>query len=168
MQVSSEAEETIVSEEMIASGDDLLTSGLRGVVVPTSQNQRIPSPLVSLRGGAGALLQGQRQKAAELFKRFGVAYILCSLSLSACSFAVFYALVRSGVNVAGLMRSIGFLHGSVADRLGTVGLAYLLHKAASPIRFPPTVVLTMAVGRLLESDKSGDGTAAKAPRPGHV
>ena len=34
-----------------------------------------------------------------------------------------------------------------AETAGTVGLAYAIHKAASPIRFPPTVALTPIVAK---------------------
>ena len=81
--------------------------------------------------------------APGLLKRFGVAYILCSLCLSACSFGFFFLLVSSGVDLKGL----GIALGGKSERLGTIGVAYLLHKAASPLRFPPTVALTMAVCR---------------------
>ena len=36
-----------------------------------------------------------------------------------------------------------------AETAGTVGLAYAIHKAASPIRFPPTVALTPVVAKKL-------------------
>ena len=41
-----------------------------------------------------------------------------------------------------------------AETAGTVGLAYAIHKAASPIRFPPTVALTPVVAKMLGK---GDG-----------
>lgn len=34
-------------------------------------------------------------------------------------------------------------------QVGTAALAYAAHKAASPIRFPPTVALTPVVAQLL-------------------
>ena len=34
-----------------------------------------------------------------------------------------------------------------AETAGTFGLAYAIHKAASPIRFPPTVALTPVVAK---------------------
>ena len=36
---------------------------------------------------------------------------------------------------------------STSETAGTVGLAYAIHKAASPIRFPPTVALTPVVAK---------------------
>jgi hypothetical protein len=47
---------------------------------------------------------------------------------------------------------------STSETAGTVGLAYAIHKAASPIRFPPTVALTPVVAKAVfrkdESDES--------------
>ena len=50
---------------------------------------------------------------------------------------------RDGVDVAALISNIpGIEVSDNAETAGTVGLAYAIHKAASPIRFPPTVALT--------------------------
>ena len=47
-------------------------------------------------------------KPAEVLKRYGVTYVVCSIMLSLCSFSLFYALVTSGViDVVGLLGSIG-------------------------------------------------------------
>lgn len=40
--------------------------------------------------------------------------------------------------------------------MGTVALAYAAHKAASPIRFPPTVALTPVVARALGKEIPDD------------
>ena len=121
-----------------------------GVVVPTrlpTQPTQHSGWLQTVRSG----YHGQRRKAAELLKKYGGAYILCSLSLSACSFSLFYFLVSSGIDVAAVLCTVGIrINSGASSRLGTVGVAYLLHKAASPLRFPPTVALTAVVGRRLE------------------
>ena len=45
-------------------------------------------------------------KPAEVLKRYGVTYVVCSIMLSLCSFSLFYALVTSGViDVVGLLGS---------------------------------------------------------------
>ena len=36
-----------------------------------------------------------------------------------------------------------------SEKVGTFALAYAAHKAASPIRFPPTVLLTPVVAKLI-------------------
>ena len=87
-------------------------------------------------------------KPAEVLKRYGVTYVVCSIMLSLCSFSLFYALVTSGViDVVGLLGSVGVTLRGRSERAGAVGLAYAMHKMASPIRFPPTVALTAVVAR---------------------
>ena len=48
-----------------------------------------------------------------------------------------------------------------AETAGTVGLAYAIHKAASPIRFPPTVALTPVVAKRVFG-KSDDEVAGES------
>ena len=131
---------------------------------PTTSQDDAPTPVEpqpawkSLRGGAGL----QREKAAELFKRYGLAYVLCSLTLSAISFSIFYVLVSHGVDASALLGAVGLSLKGRSERVGTVAMAYVLHKAASPIRFAPTVALTAVVGRRLESWR-GSSAAQTAP-----
>ncbi len=47
-----------------------------------------------------------------------------------------------------------------SEKVGTVGLAYAVHKAASPIRFPPTVALTPVVARTLFGKNDDDDASA--------
>ena len=42
---------------------------------------------------------------------------------------------------------IGITVTSTSEQVGVFALAYAVHKAASPIRFPPTVALTPLVAR---------------------
>ena len=117
----------------------------------------------SLRGGA----ERQREKAANLLKRYGLAYVLCSLSLSLVSFSVFYALVSHGVDATALLHRVGITLGANSERFGTLAMAYVLHKAASPIRFAPTVALTAVVGRRLERWRRG-GAPSEDAAPKHA
>ena len=52
---------------------------------------------------------------------------------------------------------------SNSERVGTFALAYAAHKAASPIRFPPTVALTPVVagwmGKEIRDTDRDDGDA---------
>ena len=58
------------------------------------------------------------------------------------------AQVSNGVDVGSLLSNIpGIEVSDTAETAGTVGLAYAIHKAASPIRFPPTVALTPIVAK---------------------
>ena len=43
---------------------------------------------------------------------------------------------------------VGLQVNQTSEQVGTAALAYAIHKAASPIRFPPTVALTPARGPL--------------------
>jgi len=91
------------------------------------------------------------ESAKSLLKRYGIAYLATSIPLALISFAICYVLVDSGVDVASLLAKIGIetSTGGVGEKAGTLALAYAAHKAASPIRFPPTVVLTPVVAKLI-------------------
>lgn len=88
--------------------------------------------------------------AGELLKRYGGAYLLTSTSFAVVSFSLCYLAVDNGVDVKSLLDQVPFIEVSpTSETAGTVGLAYAIHKAASPIRFPPTVALTPIVARKL-------------------
>ena len=131
-----------------------------GVVTPVRKPGRQPElpdeqPAETSRNSFWAKLRARTRgvtladaKPAEVLKRYGVTYVVCSIMLSLCSFSLFYALVTSGViDVVGLLGSIGVTLRGRSERAGAVGLAYAMHKMASPIRFPPTVALTAVVAR---------------------
>lgn len=67
----------------------------------------------------------------------------------------------AGVDVAALLSRIGLDLGDTGEKVSVVALAYAAHKAASPIRFPPTVALTPVVaqwlGKKVEGDKPESG-----------
>lgn len=85
--------------------------------------------------------------AKDLLARYGSAYLVTSISLSVVSFSLCYALVSSGVDVGALLARLGLPVSATGEQAGVVAIAYAVHKAASPIRFPPTVVLTPIVAR---------------------
>lgn len=95
-------------------------------------------------GGAGE----NKVTPGELLKRYGGAYLLTSTSFAIVSFGICYVAVSNGIDVASLFEKIG-LGVSVPTEAGTIGIAYAIHKAASPIRFPPTVALTPIVAKKL-------------------
>lgn len=97
----------------------------------------------SLKSGDGGA------SAKDLLAKYGVAYLATSIPLAAVSFALCYFLVDNGVDVAGLLSNVGINVGETGEKAGTVAIAYAAHKAASPIRFPPTVLLTPYVAKLL-------------------
>ena len=65
-----------------------------------------------------------------------------------------------------LWREVGLSVTSNSERVGTFALAYAAHKAASPIRFPPTVALTPVVagwmGKEIEDGDDGDAEKEEA------
>ena len=112
--------------------------------------------------GDGTQLSGSRLDIAkQLLKTYGSAYLITSISLSLVSFGVFYVLVSSGVDVAALLSIIGITATQNSEKVGTVAIAYAAHKAASPIRFPPTVALTPIVagwmGKTGKKAEEGEG-----------
>jgi hypothetical protein len=86
-------------------------------------------------------------KPQYLFKEYGAAYLITSITLAIISYAVCYLSIAKGVDVVTLLSRIGIKSTVAATNTGTAAIAYAVHKAASPIRFPPTVVLTPIVAK---------------------
>jgi Protein of unknown function (DUF1279) len=99
------------------------------------------------------------ESAKSLLKRYGIAYLATSIPLALLSFILCYILVDNGVDVAGLLSKIGIQGNDTSEKAGTFALAYAAHKAASPIRFPPTVVLTPIVAKLIGKEPVEEETA---------
>lgn len=95
-------------------------------------------------------------QAKDLLAKYGSAYLITSISLSAVSFGLCYVLVTAGVDVPALLARVGITASTQTETAGTVALAYAAHKAASPIRFPPTVALTPFVANAI-GKKPADG-----------
>ena len=87
----------------------------------------------------------QKIKPKDLLAKYGFAYLATSITLAIISYAICFALVSSGIDVASLLEKIGINATGTASNAGTAAIAYAFHKAASPIRFPPTVALTPIV-----------------------
>merc|ERR1712226_786509 len=87
--------------------------------------------------------------AGELLKQYGPAYLLTSTSLAAVSYAGCYMAVNRGVNVVALLARCGLKASAANKKFGAGSIAYVAHKAASPLRFPPTVALTPVVAKKL-------------------
>ncbi len=87
--------------------------------------------------------------AKSLLAKYGVAYLATSIPLAIVSFAICYGLVDNGVDVGALLAKVGIEAGDNGEKAGTFAIAYAAHKAASPIRFPPTVLLTPVVAKLI-------------------
>lgn len=96
-------------------------------------------------------------QAKELLAKYGGAYLATSITLSLISFGLCYALISAGVDVQALLQKVGISTNATGEKVGTFALAYAAHKAASPIRFPPTVALTPVVaswiGKKVDEEK---------------
>mmetsp|Transcript_4040 Transcript_4040/g.5955 ORF Transcript_4040/g.5955 Transcript_4040/m.5955 type:complete len:227 (-) Transcript_4040:114-794(-) len=100
-----------------------------------------------------ALKSGSGEDAKSLLKKYGSAYLVTSVTLAAISFGICYVLVDNGVDVSSLLSKLGIESTGTATKAGTAAIAYAAHKAASPIRFPPTVALTPIVAAKLFGKK---------------
>jgi Protein of unknown function (DUF1279) len=108
------------------------------------------------------LFESMKQKdggesAKSLLKKYGIAYLATSVPLAIVSFAICYVLVENGVDVGALLAKIG-IESAASEKAGTFAIAYAAHKAASPIRFPPTVVLTPIVAKLIGKEPEAEET----------
>uniref|UniRef100_A0A1J3JQA5 DUF1279 domain-containing protein n=1 Tax=Noccaea caerulescens TaxID=107243 RepID=A0A1J3JQA5_NOCCA len=101
--------------------------------------------------------KSKTDEAKELLAKYGGAYLATSITLSLISFSLCYALVTSGVDVQALLLKVGITTNETGEKVGAFALAYAAHKAASPIRFPPTVALTPIVanwiGKKVDKEK---------------
>ncbi|XP_073004556.1 uncharacterized protein [Typha latifolia] len=89
--------------------------------------------------------KSKTDQAKELLAKYGGAYLATSITLSLISFTLCYLLISAGIDVQSLLVKIGIATDETGGKVGTFALAYAAHKAASPIRFPPTVALTPIV-----------------------
>jgi hypothetical protein len=110
-------------------------------------------------GLAQAAQEGNGESAKSLLKKYGIAYLATSIPLAIASFAICYALIDSGVDVGALLAKVGIEDSGAADKAGTFAIAYAAHKAASPIRFPPTVILTPLVAKLIGKEPAAETEA---------
>ncbi|KAG7568207.1 hypothetical protein ISN45_Aa04g010400 [Arabidopsis thaliana x Arabidopsis arenosa] len=101
--------------------------------------------------------KSKTDEAKELLAKYGGAYLATSITLSLISFSPCYVLVTSGVDVQALLLKVGISTNETGEKVGAFALAYAAHKAASPIRFPPTVALTPIVaswiGKKVDKEK---------------
>jgi hypothetical protein len=110
---------------------------------------------------AGRAKRTSKELAKELLTLYGPVYLGTSISFAIVSFAFFYVLVSTGVDVRQFVETLGeWLENTplgrpaVLDQLspqvGTVALAYIAHKATSPLRFPLTVAAVPFVAKLFK------------------
>merc|ERR1711879_123548 len=94
------------------------------------------------------------ENAKALLTKYGSAYLLTSISFAIVSFGICYFLVSAGIDVAALLSKVGLDVNLTSERVGRFAIAYAAHKAASPIRFPPTVALTPVVAKWMGKGKT--------------
>lgn len=94
-----------------------------------------------------------KPKATDLLRQYGIAYLTTSVSLTLVSFALCYYFVSIGIDVPSALSKVGIKPTKTAANAGTFGIAYALHKALSPVRFPPTVLLTPIVSSWMYKNK---------------
>lgn len=111
-------------------------------------------------GGEGGAAAATTAK--DLLKQYGSAYLITSITFALISFSICYVAVSNGVDMAAILSKIGIETSTSAETTGTVAVAYAIHKAASPIRFPPTVALTPVVAKFLGKGVDEDATGGEA------
>lgn len=116
-------------------------------------------------GLEAGLLESIQQKdsgesAKTLLKKYGIAYLATSIPLALISMAFFYVLVDQGVDVSSLLAKVG-IDNAATEKAGTFAIAYAAHKAASPIRFPPTVLLTPLVAKWIGKEPPSETESDK-------
>lgn len=107
--------------------------------------------------------------AKELAQLYGGSYLGTSIGLSLISFGVFYLLISAGVDIRSLLNGLGNWLATtplgrpsgldnISDSAGAAALAYIAHKATSPLRFPVTIAATPLVAKVFlkkgDSEKS--------------
>jgi len=92
-------------------------------------------------------------KPGELLATYGVAYLATSISFAIVSYTLCFMLVSHGIDVSAVLTRVGIRPTPAASNAGTAAIAYAMHKAASPIRFPPTVLLTPVTARWIFGKK---------------
>lgn len=101
--------------------------------------------------------QSSKVKPQELLATYGFAYLTTSISFAIVSYSLCFLLVSRGVDVAAILGRVGIHPTPAAASAGTAAIAYAMHKAASPIRFPPTVLLTPVVAGWMGGKKLQNG-----------
>jgi hypothetical protein len=106
----------------------------------------------------------QKVKPQDLLKKYGIAYLATSITLAIISYAICYILVSTGVDVSSMLEKIGIQATATSANAGTAAIAYAIHKALSPVRFPPTVALTPVVANLIGKKPDGESSEESAAK----
>ena len=101
--------------------DKAWTAQAHGVIVPTSSFRQSVRAADHL--GAAVAPPAAKLGPVELLRKYGGAYLLVSISMSAMSFALCYLLVTRGLDVRTLLLRFGLRISTRADAFSTIGLA---------------------------------------------
>lgn len=101
-------------------------------------------------------------KSQDLLATYGIAYLTTSISFAIVSYTLCYFLVSRGVDVAALLGRVRIHPSPAAASAGTAAIAYAMHKAASPIRFPPTVLLTPVVAGWIGGERTSEPSSSES------
>lgn len=95
----------------------------------------------------------------HLVATYGATFIVVSVIMSVTSFLLSLLVVSVGVDVKGFLEQLGnwletttfgkpSFFDKLSPQLGSVAMAYLVHRLTSPLRFPLCVAVTRYIGKL--------------------
>ena len=147
IQTSAYLSSTQSSRKMLHSFVKLRKESAAQLILTSSKKQRSSMDLRMYSSSTVSPVESEKVKPKELLRKYGPAYLVTSIFLAIISYALCYLLISTGVDVVSLLEKLGIKSSVAAANTGTAAIAYAVHKAASPIRFPPTVALTPVVAR---------------------
>ncbi|TMW57371.1 hypothetical protein Poli38472_003296 [Pythium oligandrum] len=137
-----------------AHGTSQETDPLKSDVTPPSPSTMENAELNEAATDAIAEPRSWRERAQTFALEYGRVGVCTHIVLSIFSFSVIYVGVSSGVDVSGLLESVGFspknsTQDSAANSAGSFLIAYTVYKLLSPVRWPLTFAVTPVVMRAL-------------------
>ena len=90
-------------------------------------------------------IQEKGNKLKELFKKYGACGAFVYAGISLADFSFFYGLLSAGVDINGIVESLGFSLVGKSEKGITIAVAYAIHKIILPIRLGLAVYITPKV-----------------------
>lgn len=131
---------------------------------PRGQNQhgeKAAAEDAQVGGTGGGTVDGtlpqlsQREKLKRAVKEYGATVIVFHITISLASLGGFYLAVSSGIDMVGILKTIGvgeaILQSKLATGTGTFVVAYAVHKVFAPVRIGITLTATPFIVRYLRS-----------------
>ncbi|KAL8574119.1 hypothetical protein ACOMHN_060695 [Nucella lapillus] len=95
----------------------------------------------------------QKEKLKRAVKEYGSTVIVFHITISLASLGGFYLAVSSGIDMVGILKSVGVgesvLQSKLATGTGTFVMAYAVHKVFAPVRIGITLTSTPFIVRYL-------------------